>query len=226
MFCAEYFLEKGKLNRNCNLFLGCDSTSAFFGKGKCKALNFARKNDLFRDAFIELGQVIPPSEEMIEKLESYVCCLYGMEMETSVNNLRYVMFKGGKYGEETLPPNQDSLLQHIKRVNYECFIRRRCCEAHIGAPSPVGNGWIEEDGCLCIEWITIPPAPASILENVNCSCSKGCTSRRCGCIRAGVKCTEVCKCTGCKNCDEVEQFEDTFNNDFILSSDAESDDEL
>ncbi len=32
--------------------------------------------------------------------------------------------------------------------------------------------------------------------------------------------------TGCKNCDEVEKFEDTFNNDFILSSDAESDDEL
>ncbi len=64
--------------------------------------------------------------------------------------------QGGKYGEETLPPNQDSLLQYIKRVNYECFIRRRCCEAHVGAPSPVGNGWIEEDGCLCIEWITIP----------------------------------------------------------------------
>lgn len=35
-----------------------------------------------------------------------------------------------------------------------------------------------------------------------CQCKKsGCLKKYCECYRSGVKCTDLCKCDGCKNCD-------------------------
>ena len=38
-----------------------------------------------------------------------------------------------------------------------------------------------------------------LLEFVKCGCKSGCDSNRCGCKRANLQCTELCKCrTDCK----------------------------
>ena len=37
---------------------------------------------------------------------------------------------------------------------------------------------------MAIDWMTIPAAPDSVLEFVNCQCKKGCDSRRCSCVKA------------------------------------------
>ena len=49
-----------------------------------------------------------------------------------------------------------------------------------------------------------PPAPDAILEVLNCSCKTGCNSNLCGCFRNERKCTEICRCENCSNCDRGE----------------------
>ena len=36
-----------------------------------------------------------------------------------------------------------------------------------------------------------------------CKCKKtGCSKKYCECFQAGIKCSELCQCDGCKNCEE------------------------
>ena len=48
----------------------------------------------------------------------------------------------------------------------------------------------------------MPAAPDGILENVNCGCKSGCSTRRCACQEADLKCTGLCSCCDCTNCSE------------------------
>ncbi|XP_065677405.1 uncharacterized protein LOC136092782 [Hydra vulgaris] len=181
-----------------HLFTGCDSTSAFYGKGKAIAFKVLRKKAKYLDAFKTLGDSVPPSDELVNILETYVCDLYGAEQEESVNSARYILFKSGKFSEEALPPNKDSLVQHIKRANYEAFIRKRSYIAVINPPSPFGNGWFNDQGSIAISWMEMPAAPDSLLDFVHCYC-RDCSTKRCSCNKAGVVCTDLCKCNGCRN---------------------------
>ena len=45
----------------------------------------------------------------------------------------------------------------------------------------------------------LPPAPDGILENIECSCKKGCASNRCACVKANLSSTSLCKCLDCIN---------------------------
>jgi hypothetical protein len=41
-----------------------------------------------------------------------------------------------------------------------------------------------------------------------CNCKKsGCQKKYCECFHSGVECSEICKCEGCVNCEQSEQFE-------------------
>ena len=102
--------------------IGCDTTSAFHGKGKVKALKIATTNDDYAILFGNLGKAVTVSTQLKNGLYGFVCHLYGHEGWSDVNSVRYEMFKGGKYDEELLPPNQDSLDNHIRRANYQCYI--------------------------------------------------------------------------------------------------------
>ena len=42
-----------------------------------------------------------------------------------------------------------------------------------------------------------PPAPDAILEVLNCCCKTGC-------FKNELKCTEICRCENCSNCDRGE----------------------
>ena len=58
---------------------------------------------------------------------------------------------------------------------------------------------INEEGVVHVKWINPPPAPAAILELVNCKCTKGCNTNRCSCRKSSLKCTDLCKCQECQN---------------------------
>ena len=45
------------------------------------------------DAFLELGEAIDLSPNLVESLGSFVCCLYGLESEADVNSAMYTLFK-------------------------------------------------------------------------------------------------------------------------------------
>jgi hypothetical protein len=137
------------------------------------------------------------------------------------------MFKAGKYEEEMLPPNKDSLLQHIYRATYQCYIWRKAIQPVLNLPNFTRHGWyIDEDGKVSVKWMTLPPAPDSILVLVNCKCGKGCETNRCSCRKSGLKCTDVCKCSDCKNNTGNGCTEDSTDSDvdeFEYCSDSSSD---
>ena len=65
---------------------------------------------------------LSPSSELIAHLSKFVCHLYGYECQSDVNLVRYLAFKDGKFEEESLAPNQDSLALHIHPAAYQCYI--------------------------------------------------------------------------------------------------------
>ncbi len=67
-----------------------------YGKGKAKALNVAKKEETYIQAFGRLGHDFYFSEETKSHLLQYTCDLYGGKGEfPDVNILRYQIFKGG-----------------------------------------------------------------------------------------------------------------------------------
>ena len=112
---------------------------------------------------------LPPTNDLIVELSKYVCHLYGCEGEEDIDRVRYLLFKGGKYDEEMLPLNKDSLQLHIYQAAYQCFIWRHATQLTLSnLPSFKEHGWgVDQHGKVFVKWMNLPPAPDSILEFVN-----------------------------------------------------------
>ena len=72
-------------------FTGCNSVSAFAGKGKAVALKRLRKFSVFHEAFVSMGQQNEISAELLKQLEAFTCSLYSSKPITDINQLRYAM---------------------------------------------------------------------------------------------------------------------------------------
>ena len=68
-----------------------------------------------------------------------------------VNVLGYNMFRMDCKLQSSLPPNQDSLKQHISRANDQAAIYRRALQQFVNIPSPTQHGWEMEDRELVIK---------------------------------------------------------------------------
>lgn len=180
-------------------FTGCDSCSAFSGKGKKKALGLL-KDQQHRHSMMELGQTFNVSSSTMRDLEAFVCALYGRPTLLDVNEARYNLFCAKGSSTAQLPPCRDALQQHAKRANYQAAIWRRALQPWTEAPSANGHGWsIGSDNSITINWTTQLPAPQQLLELVSCSCKKGCGTAMCSCHSNGMQCTDVCQCVDCVN---------------------------
>ena len=151
------------------------------------------------DGFRQLGSCYFPSSETFQHLEKFVCALYGQDGISHVNEARYRLFKLGNFSDENLPPNKDCLYHHIRRVNYQTLIWKKSFDAVINAPDPAEHGWVINNDEIELKWMSIDAAPEELLQFVNCGCKTGCESNRCGCKRANLHCTELCKCENCNN---------------------------
>ena len=104
---------------------------------------------------------------------------------------------------DTIPPTRGALLQHTKRAVYQgghvwgqALVR---CPV---LPSPETCGWQKSatQGWQPL-WTVLPEAVASCSELLRCGCQKSCRGL-CKCVRAALKCTSLCHCSG--NCDHNE----------------------
>ena len=69
-------------------YTGCDTVSAFAGKGKAKALKLLSKNKEIQDTFFKLGQEWDLSPDLMNKLEAYTSLLYAPKTSsTKINDL-------------------------------------------------------------------------------------------------------------------------------------------
>lgn len=183
-----------------HVFTGCDSVSSFKGKGKLAAIKIMMASEEFLEAFIQLGSEWSVSDDLVRVLEKFICHLYGQVGCTSVDNCRYNWLRLGNQSDSTLPPNKDSLLQHILRANYQAAIHRRSLQSLIGAPTPLLHGWRMENGNLTVHWMTQNPIPNILLDQAMCKCKKNkCSTGHCSCKSSGIPCTELCVCLECAN---------------------------
>lgn len=183
------------------------------------------KDEVYLDRFTSLGSTLTGE---LPTFQEFVCELYGHKDTCDVNGVRFLIFKGGKFSEESLPPTEDSLSLHVKRANYQAYIWRNATTAMLNLPSATDNGWQLNGGYLAITWMSIPIAPDSLLSFINCGCKLGCNTNRCNCKKASLKCTDLCKCEGCRNPFNVENEEEDYNAqmcDGLTDSDSENEDE-
>ena len=185
-------------------FTGCDSISAFAGKGKLSALKLVIKNKDYQDLFKCVGQEWKLSEDVLRKIQAFTCVWYGAKDDTVlVNEYRYKLFcaKKGEVESFQLPPCLDTLAKHTSRVCYQAAIWRRSLQQSQEVPSPVGMGWQmeEKDGLLNLDWMDGKPAPVAVLQLLACKCPRTCKAEDCQCISNGLFCTDLCRHKVCTN---------------------------
>uniref|UniRef100_UPI00358EF969 uncharacterized protein isoform X2 n=1 Tax=Myxine glutinosa TaxID=7769 RepID=UPI00358EF969 len=96
-------------------------------------------------------------------------------------------------------------------------------------PDPDGYGWMMEEE-LAIDWMTLPPAPDSVMELANCtgSCKKTRCSNEttCTCLQNNIPCTDLCKCgrNDCSNITGHVDFDDKNDDKDSRSEDEEDSD--
>ena len=83
--CKENYL---KALIGIHALTGCDTVSAFCGKGKWKAMQLLQKKKEYIHVMALIGETWDLSEEVFRATEAFVCNLYGHEID-SVDLLRY-----------------------------------------------------------------------------------------------------------------------------------------
>ena len=190
-------------------FTGCDSVSAFAGRGKLNALKLVVKHQQFQETFTKLGSEWTVSTDIKKSLEDFTCRLYASKTEIAdVHDLRFQLFRAkcGNIESGQLPPCRDTLELHIQRANYQTAVWRRSLINNPEIPSPVDcGGWeLSPDGSLQVRWMQGSPAPDVVLEFLSCKCKKKCSLPKCECLANGLNCTSACTLQTCENqkCEE------------------------
>ena len=119
---------------------GCHTVRFFLRKSRIKPLELMLERPEFIRVFDLLGREWTVSEECMTGLQKFVCCLNGQSGETRVNDAGFQAFKEKMRNNTVITPNEDCLILHVKRANYQTGLYRRCMEGMIVAPCPLEHG--------------------------------------------------------------------------------------
>jgi len=182
-------------------FTGCDTVSAFAGRGKKTAWDTWSVYSDVTEAFEELLQMPSEiSETSMSLLERFVVLIYSRTSDImGVNEARKQLFTQKSRSLENIPPTLAALKQHVKRAAFQANVWNQTLCASPELPSPSDWGWTKEGAVWQPLWTTLPEASESCYELIHCGCKKEC-SGRCRCSKAALKCTALCHCGGdCRN---------------------------
>ena len=103
-------------------FTGCDTISAFTGRGKVKPLKLILNDASYVHAFSQLGNQTQVVD--LQKIKSFVCHMYGCKGDVSVDELHSKLYckNAGKIACDQLPTCTDVLQPHLMRTNYQARI--------------------------------------------------------------------------------------------------------
>ncbi|KAJ8389319.1 hypothetical protein AAFF_G00121840 [Aldrovandia affinis] len=74
-------------------YTGCDTLSAFAGRGKLRALKLIMRSEHFQEVFRKLGQSGELSMDLFKKLQAFTCKLYTASTTTEdINTARHQLF--------------------------------------------------------------------------------------------------------------------------------------
>lgn len=183
-------------------FSGCDTTSAFFGKGKAQTVKLINTRRDLDDALNIFNNPSSMKPDIVRAGEKITLALYkAPRTVTSLNQYRFISFNKfvGQSNQAVLlsklPPTSAALGQHSYRV----FQQIHSWRGKILKPNDWG--WKSVRKILVPNPTTEIPAPTFILKLISCNCKKGC-GKRCGCAKVGLKCSTMCSSChgqGCLN---------------------------
>ena len=176
-------------------FTGCDTTSAFFNKGKIKfAKNFEKRHDLHESAKV-FKNVNEDSNNIFQAGVACILGLYGAPGKIKdLNTLRFNSFIKGTAKKtsvllSSLPPTADAAFEHLKRVYLQ--IQIWLGNLDIKNADIKNWGWKYFNNMLIPITINQLPAPDTLLQMLFCNCKKGCEAA-CGCRKSGLYCSVAC----------------------------------
>ncbi|KAJ8414978.1 hypothetical protein AAFF_G00025010 [Aldrovandia affinis] len=120
-------------------YTGCDTLSAFTGRGKLRALKLIMRSEHFQEVFRKLGQSWELSMDLFKKLQAFTCKLYTATTTTEdINTARHQLFcaQCGELESSQLPPCKDCLFMHAMHANYQAGIWRASLQQHLGMAGP------------------------------------------------------------------------------------------
>lgn len=177
-------------------FTGSDVTGRFAGITKLHCFKkFLECDDKILSCLASLGiDEAEPSPAVENELERFVCILYRSSSIKKLKKLRWYLFANKAAASEKLPPTTSSLRPHIRRAQYAAMVWHRSCCSDPQLPSPTSYGWqLKADTMYIPVKCMLPPAPAAVVNLLQCGCKMGCKSR-CSCRTHQLQCTELCKC--------------------------------
>lgn len=183
-------------------FSGCDTTSSMFGYGKGKLITTIEKHPELQKFVSFFYNKRNDTQTVTFAGERIMISLYGCDgKDDSLNALRYKCFIRStaklKSNLSTLPPTTDAAKQHSLRTYHQVQMwLGQYLDADEWGWEKQARGWMP---CMT----TRDPAPAELLKLISCQCAGPCRAA-CGCRKAGLKCTAICKHCAGETCENVQ----------------------
>ena len=176
---------------------GCDTTSAFKGKGKKSAWlawqAFEEVTATFEHLSLHPFEDLNADSSHFATIERFIVILYDRTSPLSlVNDEREELFCKRSRSVERLPPTKDALLQHTRRSVYQAGIWTTSTQTLQVLPSPEDFAWNNSSGTWLPVWITIPEVSKACRELVKCCCKGDCLN--CTCAKSNLACSPLCSC--------------------------------
>ncbi|CAB3995762.1 Hypothetical predicted protein, partial [Paramuricea clavata] len=143
------FHDLSQINADLDLWVafGCDTTSAFGGKGKKSFWQSWNAYEEVTDAFVHLA-ISHPFEhldlhsESFQRIERLVVVVYDKTSNAkNVCSARMELFSQKSQAVDKIPPTQNALLQHIWRAVYQAGISRTCMLSQQTNPCSTAYAW-------------------------------------------------------------------------------------
>ncbi|GBO00185.1 hypothetical protein AVEN_172957-1 [Araneus ventricosus] len=192
---------------------GCDTTSAFFKRGKTKVFKlFEKRHDLIdcAEVFTNIGS---SPDIILTNGTRFLLAMYGAPKKIdSIDKHRFLSFvKNTRSNKRVqlscLPQTSAAAYQHLYRVYYQVQVWLD------NELDPENWGWVLKDKSLEPIQTLFLPTPEKLLNTIFCNCKKGCNYNY-FCKKGGLFCSQVCSnCQG-KSCSNIESNttdEDTYD---------------
>ena len=181
---------------------GCDTTSAFRGKGRKLAWQAWQAYEEVTETFQYLAD--HPFEHLnaesvhFRNIERLIVILYDKTSPlSSVNETRKELFCHKNRSMDRIPPTQNALLQHTQRAIYQAGIWTTCTQMQQVIPVPEEFAWTKTSSTSWQPvWMIISEVSKACSELIKCSCKGDCTNCKCG--RTNLACSPLCNCK-CSN---------------------------
>lgn len=176
---------------------GCDTTSSIFQQGKLKYVKTFQKHSKLQDSLLIFNNESSSADDILSVGQEFLLKLFNApKFITSLNQYRHYVFNKTVASNKKqvqlsrLPPTTDSAKQHIFRAYLQVQLWRG------NVLNPLDWGWEKYGNTIRPIFTKKPPAPESLLTVISCACTKMC-EQNCGCRKAGMKCSVICKhCQG------------------------------